>query len=662
MATSSADSDTRLTSANAFNDASPDGTQIGPDGKPIPKKSLQQPLSFDQLDPSQQGMMMLLAFIMFLFGDKSLFGKASLSDVQNAFKGYGDNDAADDDRDFSSSARFEKLRSSAETKVSPLDTKTIPTGDRQKSVVAAMPHAAEAAGVSPDLLKGLWGVESGFGKNLISPTGCKGDFQFTRGTFRSVMNTYNDQIAFSIEKDLGNKALADKVRSFKGASANNIESYRNDPVIATYAAAFYSKEVAQAVKVDPKLNSSFGEIYAGYNVGPGNALKLKKLETSGSDASAKAVLGYVAQVNPMFYKGGANGAEALANYQKYVEVRAKDFDRAFGGTALVSERNATPPATAAANPSALSLAGHNISAQYNPDLAYGKTATRDAKPFDSIVMHVSGKPTIEQSVAYSQSVDQARGGQFGYHFLVGRNGEIIQTAPLDKRTNHIKPDLDKSFGNDRSLGIALVGAAHGATPQQLKAAADLTLALQKQYRIRNDRVAGHGTIQSDRASSFGPEDHDHGREGAEVLAYIRDQHKTLAAAAETKPAAAEPSKTTPAVAAKETPAVVAVTTESKAAASFGGTSLANWIAGKAKSGIEVTREFLAAASSEAPTADKAPATEKTATAEAKAEAGKPAVETPKTADASSPAARKPDEETPPAIAAAKSAPAVPAPV
>lgn len=543
-----------------------------PSGEPV-----QSPLeTMVQQNPLAAFFVMLFAM---LFGGKDLFGKSGLSDIQNAFKGYTDQDATDDNADFAPQKRIEKLYTSGTTKVAPMDMSRIPSGDRQKAVIAAMPAAAQAAGVSPDLLKGLWGVESGFGTNLTSPTGCKGDFQFTRGTFRSVVNEYNEQIASSIEKDMGNKALADRVRAMKGQSASQMGPERDNPTIATYAAAFYAKEVAQAVKVDPKQESSFGAIYAGYNVGPGNALKLKRLEAQGSDASAKAILGYVAQVNPMFYKNGANASEALANYQNAVKTRANDFDRKFGPNATATASLAAPSAAASVaaattggnipSSSGAGLSGLNIAQRYNPNLPYGKSATENAKPFDSIVLHVSGKPTMESSIAYSQSVDANRGGQYGYTFLIGRDGQIVQTAPLDKRTNHIKPDLDRSYGNDRSLGIALVGAVQGATPEQMKAAAALTDALQRQYGIRNDRVVGHGTIQSDRAHGLGPQHHDHGREGAEVLAYIRQQQNSPGTAVAARPAESAPS------ASQASPADSRRTTVSAASAELG-----NWLSAK----------------------------------------------------------------------------------
>lgn len=60
--------------ASGYQDASPDGRpEIGPDGKPVQKrKPAAQGLSFDQLDPAQQGLAMLFFFLAMLLDPKML--------------------------------------------------------------------------------------------------------------------------------------------------------------------------------------------------------------------------------------------------------------------------------------------------------------------------------------------------------------------------------------------------------------------------------------------------------------------------------------------------------------------------------------------------------------------------------------------------------------
>ena len=56
---------------------------------------------------------------------------------------------------------------------------------------------------------------------------------------------------------------------------------------------------------------------------------------------------------------------------------------------------------------------------------------------------------------------KTNGQGLGYHYIIDRDGKIYQTAPLDKRMNQALPDLDKSYNNNNSLGVAMVA---GGTP------------------------------------------------------------------------------------------------------------------------------------------------------------------------------------------------------
>lgn len=213
--------------------------------------------------------------------------------------------------------------------------RNMPIGERQRTVAATIPQAADAAGVSPDMMRGLWGVESGFGKGRLSSTGCLGDWQFTKGTWAFIIEKYGDQIPSEAAR-----AYAGMLK--EGAIKKNdagLQALRDDPVVSTYAAAFYGKDIARGLSIDPKDPSNYGKIYAAYNVGPASLKKLMDLEKDSPMANAKTALGYVADVNPMFYRNGATASQALANYQGAVETRLKDYNRLFGDTAPVAARS-----------------------------------------------------------------------------------------------------------------------------------------------------------------------------------------------------------------------------------------------------------------------------------------------------------------------------------
>ncbi len=199
-----------------------------------------------------------------------------------------------------------------------LDPIKISMGERQLRVNDSIERASAVTGVPADLSKGLWGVESGFGKNRLSPTGCLGDWQFTKATFKSVIKQHGHEIP-GLEKAL---------KEVNG----DVLALRDHPEISTYASQFYVRDLADGLGLDVREKSNWGTLYAAYNVGPGGVRKLLSLAEKDPDAVAKDKLGFVAKVNPMFYVKGATASEALNNYQVAVETRLRDHQRAFGDT------------------------------------------------------------------------------------------------------------------------------------------------------------------------------------------------------------------------------------------------------------------------------------------------------------------------------------------
>lgn len=189
-------------------------------------------------------------------------------------------------------------------------------GERQIRVNKAIDEASAVTGVPAELSRGLWGVESGFGKKRLSPTGCMGDHQFSKGTFKGVVKAHGDQIP-GLEKAL--------------TEANgDLLSLRDHPEVSTYAAQYYIKDLADGLGLDVKDRANWGALYAAYNIGPGGVKKLMKLANDNAGGSAMDKLGFVAQANPMFYRGGATAVEALGRYQSVIETRIEDHHRAFG--------------------------------------------------------------------------------------------------------------------------------------------------------------------------------------------------------------------------------------------------------------------------------------------------------------------------------------------
>ena len=124
--------------------------------------------------------------------------------------------------------------------------------------------------------------------------------------------------------------------------------------------------------------------------------------------------------------------------------------------------------------------------------AYGLDATQNRQPFGGIVIHVTGKPDLQSELDYMSKPDPNRPGQYGYHFLIDRDGKIYQTAPFNVRTNHILPS--QGFSNNNAIGVAFVGGNKGMTAEQLAAGEHLVPRLQSQFHIPTNMVVSHGQL------------------------------------------------------------------------------------------------------------------------------------------------------------------------
>lgn len=144
-----------------------------------------------------------------------------------------------------------------------------------------------------------------------------------------------------------------------------------------------------------------------------------------------------------------------------------------------------------------SAEGLDIEYVGDPRLPYGVSATAAARPFAFIITHYTGSSApFRNIVKYTLSVDKERGGQFGYHFLIDRDGKIVQAAPLSKRTNQIRTNAKIGVSNTNAIGISLHNLGETPTPAQLKSGAALGRALQKAFDIPRTKIFGHGEINS----------------------------------------------------------------------------------------------------------------------------------------------------------------------
>lgn len=129
---------------------------------------------------------------------------------------------------------------------------------------------------------------------------------------------------------------------------------------------------------------------------------------------------------------------------------------------------------------------------------YGETATREARPFQSIVVHHTAGTKSAAQYAKGAHAWDSRGssyGYFGYHFIV-QGGNVIQSAPMAARTNHAKAERlggkSSVFNSRSSIGVSFVGVAgHYPQGEEYETGLKLIAGLMKRYRIDTKNISSH---------------------------------------------------------------------------------------------------------------------------------------------------------------------------
>ena len=123
------------------------------------------------------------------------------------------------------------------------------------------------------------------------------------------------------------------------------------------------------------------------------------------------------------------------------------------------------------------------------------------------IMHHTGGRGLEATVRTLQN----RG--LSYHYLIDRDGKIVQTLPDNLVAWHAHPnDKKPSLTNSNTIGIATIAKDDSdLTPEQITSAVTLEDALARKYGFPKNDVFGHGEVSS----------HKHPQEGATIVKAIR---------------------------------------------------------------------------------------------------------------------------------------------
>ena len=131
--------------------------------------------------------------------------------------------------------------------------------------------------------------------------------------------------------------------------------------------------------------------------------------------------------------------------------------------------------------------------------AYVPSPNCDNRPpnadINCIVLHATVEPTTEGTM--NIFLNPAR--RVSAHFIVGKDGRVVQMVPVEKRAWHAGTSVLEGVGsvNDYSVGIEIVNRNDGKDPfteAQYEAVAGIVRFLRSRYALPDSRLVSHAAI------------------------------------------------------------------------------------------------------------------------------------------------------------------------
>ena len=123
----------------------------------------------------------------------------------------------------------------------------------------------------------------------------------------------------------------------------------------------------------------------------------------------------------------------------------------------------------------------------------------DSRPWgeriDCVVLHATAQNEMrEATILFAH-----RGSGVSAHFVVGRDGRVVQMVPVERRAWHAGVSQLAGVGgvNDYSVGIEMVNRDDGRDPYtdaQYRAVAGIVRLLRTRLTIPDDRIVSHAQI------------------------------------------------------------------------------------------------------------------------------------------------------------------------
>ena len=131
--------------------------------------------------------------------------------------------------------------------------------------------------------------------------------------------------------------------------------------------------------------------------------------------------------------------------------------------------------------------------------AYQISPNIDDRPIgtkvDCIVLHATVEPTLEGTRKIF--LDNLR--KVSAHFVVGREGEVLQMVPVEKRAWHAGKSvlMGKEHVNDFSVGVEIVNLNDGKQPftdSQYQSVAGIVRLVRSKFPVPDERIVSHAQI------------------------------------------------------------------------------------------------------------------------------------------------------------------------
>jgi hypothetical protein len=144
----------------------------------------------------------------------------------------------------------------------------------------------------------------------------------------------------------------------------------------------------------------------------------------------------------------------------------------------------------------------------------GNSATKSAKPYEGVILHVTGKQSISEQLEFQKNGGEGSPGGYGYQYIIDKDGNIVEAAdPVTDRPNqvHIKGRHGRTdLQNSNSLGIGFITGGGNPTEAQLESLRKFLPQVYKKFGIPTtlpdgtpNYPVGHGETQYNRGSAFG---------------------------------------------------------------------------------------------------------------------------------------------------------------